>query len=317
MSYTWHVNDTHPFGLSTAWNGTRHQSIAELLDEHQRLGFRRIEPYCHWTPDQLAELAHEARARDMEVTSLHSPCPVPTEPNGARGRWGDWLASTYDADRAYAVDVMKRTIDAAAEVGARGVVIHLGTTGAYSRQRQVFETVAREGRDSDAVRRLVEEALRDREARAAPHVDAAIRSIRALGEHAAGTPVKLGVECRDWYQEIPSLDEFQTVLDACDGLPVYYWHDAGHGQKLENAGFLEHEELLRRYGDRLLGMHVHDTVNESDHLAPGTGETDLAMVARYMTPGMILTLELRSNVPAEEIGPAVELLRGLGVTWSE
>ncbi|MDP8923503.1 MAG: sugar phosphate isomerase/epimerase, partial [Chloroflexota bacterium] len=107
----------HPFGLSTAWNGARHQAAADLLDEHQRLGFRRLEPYCHWTLEQLDELAREARARDMDITSLHGPCPVPSEPNGARGRWGDWLASTYEPDRAYAVDVMKRTVDAAAEVG--------------------------------------------------------------------------------------------------------------------------------------------------------------------------------------------------------
>lgn len=311
------MTHAHPFGLSTSWNGPRLQNPVALLDEHQRLGFRRIEPYCHWAPAQLAELAREARARDMEITSLHSPCPVPTDPNGARGRWGDWLASTYETDRAYAVDVVKRTIDDAAEAGARGVVIHLGTTGAFSGQRQIFETIVREGRDSEAVRRLVDEAVRDRAARAAPHLDAAIRSIRALGEHAAGTPVGLGVECRDGYQEIPSLDELQAVLDACDGLPVYYWHDAGHGAKLQNAGFLEHEEYLRRYGDRLLGMHVHDTIGERDHLAPGTGETDLAMVARYMKPGMILTFELHPPVPADKIGPGVDLLRGLGITWAE
>src|SRR3712207_2030198 len=206
--YTWPMTQLYPFGLSTSWNGPRHQQdVVALLDEHLRLGFRRLEAYCHWTPAQLAELAREARARDMEITSLHGPCPVPTESNGARGRWGDWLASTYEADRTYAVDVMKGTIDAAAEVGARGVVVHLGTTGAYSRQRQIFERLGRDGHDAAAVRRLVDESVRDRAARAAPHLEAAIRSIRALGEHASGTGVKLGVECRDNYQEIPSLDE--------------------------------------------------------------------------------------------------------------
>ena len=64
-------------------------------------------------------------------------------------------------------------------------------------------------------------------------------------------------------------------------------------------------------------MHVHDTVNDRDHRAPGRGETDLAMVARYMRPGMILTLELHPDVLEEDIGPGVELLRGLGVTWTD
>ena len=307
----------HSFGLSTAWNGGRHTSPAALLDEHLALGFRRAELYCHWTPDQLADLAREAWAREIEVTSLHSPCPIPTSASGARDRWGDWLASTHEPDRSYAVDCIKRTIDAAAEVGARAVVIHLGTTGYVSRQRQIFETIAREGRNSDAHRRLVDEAWREREARKAPTLEAALKSIRALGEHAAGTPVSLGVECRDGYQEIPSLDEVEDVLGACDGLPVYYWHDAGHGAKLQNAGFLEHEEYLRRYADRMLGMHIHDTIAERDHLAPGTGETDLAMVTSYLKPGMVLTLELRATVEPADVGRAVELLKGLGITWTE
>ena len=89
-----------------------------------------------------------------------------------------------------------------------------------------------------------------------------------------------------------------TVLDACDGLPVGYWHDAGHGAKLEYCGFLEHEEYLRRYGDRLVGMHVHDTQGARDHRAPGQGGTDFAMLAKYVRPDTILTLELHADVLA-------------------
>jgi sugar phosphate isomerase/epimerase len=138
-----------------------------------------------------------------------------------------------------------------------------------------------------------------------------------LGEHAVGTPVRLGVEARDGYQEIPSLDEMAQVLAACDGLPVGYWHDAGHGAKLEYCGFVEHEEYLRRYGDRLVGMHVHDTQGARDHRAPGQGGTDFAMLATYVRPDTILTLELHADVLAEDIGPAVEMLLALGMGTAE
>lgn len=304
--------EPHRFGLSTCWNGSRHSRASDLLAEHARLGFRRLEAYCLHTPAQLAELGEAARADGFEITSLHSPCPVAVDERGLRARWGDWLASTNPADRTYAVDVVRRSIDAAAELGARAVVIHLGTTSTWSRQRTIVDTIAREGRDSPAHRELVAQAIREREANKGPHLDAAIASIRALGEHAAGTPVRLGVEARDGYQEIPSLDEMGEVLDACAGLPVGYWHDAGHGAKLEYCGFVEHEEYLRRYGDRLVGMHVHDTQAARDHRAPGQGATDFAMLAKYVRPDTILTLELHADVPAEQIPPAVELLRGLG-----
>ncbi len=305
----------HPLGLSTAWNGTRHQRLPELVDEHLALGFRRLEAYCHFTPDQLAELAGAARERGLEITSLHSPCPVPMNGSGGRAFFGDWLSSTVDAERTAAVDAMRRTIDAAAEVGARGIVIHLGNTGVFPRQRSIFDAIERHGRSSDEHRRLVDEAWREREARKGPHLEAGLRSIRALGEHAVGTAVRLGVEARDGYHEIPSLDEVADVLAACDGLPVEYWHDAGHGAKLEYGGFVEHEEYLRRYGDRMLGMHIHDTRGSRDHQAPGQGDTDFAMLARYLQRDTIKTLELHASATADQIRQAVELLRQVGV-WS-
>ncbi len=299
--------------LSTSWNGSRHQRVAGIVEEHRGLGFRQLEAYCHFTPDQLEELRREAGDREVVISSLHSPCPVAVDDSGARARWGDWLASTVESERVYGVDAIKRTIDFASEVGARGVVIHLGNVGIFPRQRTIVDAIAQHGRSSEEHRRLVDEAWRERESRKGPHLDAALRSIRALGEHAAGTPVRLGVEARDGYHEIPSLDEVADVLSACDGLPVYYWHDAGHGAKLEYAGFVEHEDYLRRYGDRMLGMHIHDTLAGRDHLAPGQGETDFAMLARYLRPETIRTVELHSHVTPEQISHAVQLLSQLGI----
>ena len=60
--------------------------------------------------------------------------------------------------------------------------------------------------------------------------------------------------------------------------------------KLAYGGFLEHEEFLRRYGDRLVGMHVHDTLGGRDRLAPGMGQTDFEMLARYLQPTTIRTM---------------------------
>ncbi|HET6315686.1 MAG TPA: TIM barrel protein [Chloroflexota bacterium] len=296
-----------PIALSTSWNGPG-ADLAALLDQHRALGFRRLEAYAHFTPRELRELASVAKQKDMEIGSLHSPCPVPMTPSGERKLWTDGLASVAEAERTSAVDAIKATIDAAAEVGARAIVVHLGNSGVASRQRQIFDTIARTGRLSDEHRRLRDEVWAEREAAKGPHLDAALRSIRAIGEHADGTGVRIGVECRDGYHEIPSLDEFASVLDATAGLPVGYWHDAGHGAKLDYAGFLEHEDLLRRYSDRLVGMHVHDTLLARDHLAPGMGTTDFSMLARYLEPGTLKTLEMSSSVTANQISVGLEVL---------
>jgi sugar phosphate isomerase/epimerase len=301
-------SDRHRFGLSTCWNGGRHSRAADLVDDHLRLGFRRLEAYSLHTPTQLAELGTACREHGVEITSLHAPCPIAVNDQGYRARWGDWLASTNQTDRTFAVETVKRTIDAAAELGARGIIIHLGTTGAPSRHHALVAATNGDGRNGPAHLQLKEQSIRERAASQQPHLEAALLSIRALGEHAEGTPVRLGVEVRDQYQEIPSLEEMGTVLDACEGLPVGYWHDAGHGAKLEYFGFVEHEEYLRRYGDRMIGMHVHDTQLARDHRAPGQGTTDFAMLAKYVKPDTILTLELHADVLAEHIVPGVEWL---------
>jgi sugar phosphate isomerase/epimerase len=294
-----------PIGLSTSWNGPG-VSPERLLEEDRELGFRRIEAYAHFTPDGLRALALEAARREVEIGSLHGPCPVPAP-------LGDWLASTNPSERTRSVDAYKGTLDAAAELGARAIVVHLGNSGAASRQAALFDTIARHGRLSEEHVRQRDLAWQERETRKGPHLEAALESIRALGEHASGTKVKLGVECRDGYFEIPSMEEFAQVIGACDGLPVGYWHDAGHGAKLDYLGFLQHEELLRRYGGQLVGMHIHDTRNGRDHLAPGQGTTDFAMLARYLKSDTMRTLELSRVVTATEITHALDVLEPFGV----
>jgi sugar phosphate isomerase/epimerase len=298
---------TEPIGLSTSWNGPG-SSAERLVDEARELGFRRLEAYAHFTPDGLKALAERAQAHAMHIGSLHGPCPAPSP------MIGDWLASTSESERTRSVAAHKRTIDAAVEYGARAIVIHLGNTGAPSRQPSLFSTIATYGRDSPQHVEQRERAWAEREAAKAPALAAALESIRALGEHALGSGVRLGVEIRDGYHEIPSLDEFADVLQCCDGLPVGYWHDAGHGAKQEYLGFFQHEDYLRRYASQLVGMHIHDTRDGRDHLAPGTGDTDFAMLARYLTdPGVIRTLELNRAVLPSDITAALDLLQTLEV----
>ncbi|GAC1328747.1 MAG: hypothetical protein NVSMB2_27980 [Chloroflexota bacterium] len=301
-----------PIGLSTAWNGPG-SSPEHLLDQHQSLGFRRIEAYAHFTPDALEALNTSAVRRGMHIGSLHGPCPVPISDAGYPAPLGDWLSSINASERTRSVDAHKRTIDAAVRYGAKAIVVHLGNSGATSRQAALFDTIARYGRLSTEHLTLRDSAWAERAASTGPHLEAGLASIRELGQYAQGSGVQLGVECRDGYHEIPSIDEFGAVFAATDGLPVGYWHDAGHGAKLDYLGFLSHEDFLQRYGDRIVGMHIHDTRNGRDHLAPGTGSTRFDMLAKYVRPETLRTLELNRVVQPTEISRALDLLQPLDV----
>ena len=63
----------------------------------------------------------------------------------------------------------------------------------------------------------------------------------------------------------------------------------------------------------MVGMHIHDTRNGRDHQAPGKGDTDFAMLARYLQPETIRTLELARSVMASDITWALDMLEALGV----
>jgi sugar phosphate isomerase/epimerase len=240
---------------------------------------------------------------------------MPVDQQGEPVWYGDWLAEITPWKWQIAVDAHRRTIDLAAELGARAVVVHLGNSGARRVQPEIFEAIREHGVGGHEHLSLVEEARAARRAADGNGaLEAAIRSARQLGEHARGTGVKLGLEIRDGYTEIPSLEEFPLVFEACVGLPVFYWHDMGHGSKLENAGLVRARDYLERFGDRLIGVHLHDTTLDRDHQAPGDGETDFSMILPHLTPATIRTLELAPRVTADRIGPGVQALRRAGLT---
>ena len=299
--------------LSTSWTATRHDHPSDALREIRALGFESIELYAHWLPRQVPELRRAIAEHGLRVSSLHGPCPVPIDEHGRRN-WYDWLAETDEERRRVAVDAHKGTIDLAAELGARGVVVHLGNTGARDLQSQIFDAIRAHGAGSEQHRALIDEARAERR-KAAEYetLELAIRSAVELGEHARGTGVQLGLECRDRFVEIPGLDDYPLIFEACEGLPVGYWHDIGHGEKLQNAGLLEGEEYLRRFGDRLVGVHLHDTRLDRDHQAPGQADTDFSMLAPYLKPDTIRTIELASRVERDHILPGVETLQRAGL----
>jgi len=302
------------FSLSTSWNGTRHQRPADALREIRALGFEATELYAHWRPAQLRELGRAAAELGLSITSLDGPCPVTVDGAGNRVELGDWLAEVDEDRRRRSADAHKRSIDAAAEFGARGLVVHLGNSGARSLQKQIFEAIQAHGAGSSAHLALVDEAKQERRKTAGNGaLEAAIRSAREFGEHALGTAVGLGLECRDGYVEIPLLEDYSVIFEACEGLPVFYWHDMGHGSKLENAGLLRATEYLERFGDQLLGVHLHDTRLDRDHQAPGQADTDFSILGPYLHPDTIRTIELSPRVEAADILPAVARLHEAGI----
>src|ERR1700733_8395857 len=112
--------------FSTCWNSDRHTRGDAMLDEIFALGFERVE-LGHGIRQSLWEGVEQFLAdHPMAVTSLHNFCPLPIEIRGsAPDCYQCTSASKAERDRARHYTL--QTIDYANRVGARRVVMHLGS----------------------------------------------------------------------------------------------------------------------------------------------------------------------------------------------
>ena len=107
--------------------------------------------------------------------------------------------------------------------------------------------------------------------------------------------MRLGLENRYHYHELPGIDDFALFFREFEGAPLGYWHDCGHAHAGEVLGLYTALDLLDRYGFRLVGCHLHDARGLDDHLPPGRGEIDFASLISYLKPETLQVIELKQG----------------------
>jgi sugar phosphate isomerase/epimerase len=134
------------------------------------------------------------------------------------------------------------------------------------------------------------------------------KSILELLAHAERSGVRLGIENRYHYMEIPSPDELDILLDLASPDRIGFLYDVGHAQTLDRLGFYAHDEWLNRFGTRILGTHLHDVRGTTDHYAPGLGDVDFDRVAAYLPESAFRTCEFQNFNSPEQVRAGLEFL---------
>lgn len=297
--------------LSTSWNAFRHASGEELVFELQGLGFNTLELSFNLTGVMVDEIERLVKRQAVSVCSLHNFCPIP-EGVPREQALPDYfsLASEDEEQRLRAVQQTRNTIDTAARLDARAVVLHCGRVEISDHTRELIELYDAGRQDAPEFAALRSSMIKERVEVRQRFLDACLRSIDELNRYARAKDVLLGVETRFYYREIPCLEEVGVILDSFRDSQVYYWHDTGHAQLMENLGLVPgHEEFLRRYCGRLLGVHLHDIRGCSDHQPPGAGDLDFRRIAPYIPAGAIRVMEVHHPATAEQLLRARENLR--------
>jgi sugar phosphate isomerase/epimerase len=292
--------------LSTMWAVGQFPRLADFFEAGRELGFARFELNHAINSAMLAGLSLNGA-----ITCVHEPCPA--DISAAELKRRNWLISAPDEEkRRQGVLAIRRSIDLAHELGAQVVIVHPGRVEIDPALQSALVDLYKADRSHQPEYTGAKERLvAARAAQAEAHMRPVRRSLIELAEHAAQRGIRLGLENRFHYQEIPLPDELDDLLGLGFGEVVGYWHDIGHAQVLEHLGFHAHEEWLRRFAGpqgRVIGVHLHDVVGLTDHLAAGLGQVDWDMVARYLPASILRTCEFHPSNSPQEVASGLQWL---------
>lgn len=290
------------------WAVGRYATADAFRQAAADLGFDAVEFNYEAPPTWLDDLGE-----GVPIRSLHNPCPARRAPDG---RWGYELSlgATDEDERREAVRLTMATLDHAARIGAEAIVVHVATVPVDGRKQQRLRDLVAVGkRGCDEFWTLRDALAAERAARAGPHLEQSLRSIREVAAYAADRGVWIGIETRYNVYEIPNLDEAQALLDAGRDGPVGYWHDVGHAAGQELLGFGTHRAWLETLGHRIIGVHLHELRGVKDHFAIGSGEMDWSLVAEHLPPTAVRVCEFDRRNPREDVAGAFAVLEHHGV----
>lgn len=240
-------------------------------------------------------------AGEVRFTSLHNFCPLPVEVLHASPDCYMFSANRA-AERERAVKQTFQTIDFAARLDAPFVVLHCGEVPMNPITDELIKLVkAGQLLSREYVQRKID-AVKKREKAAPWHLERVKECLRRIVDYAAAKNVRLGIEGRRGYEEMPSEKELPALLDELNSPQAGYWHDFGHIQIKENLGFLNHEEWLRTIGPRAFGCHLQDCVwPAQDHQVPFAGDVDLLKLVPLLPPSCLFVWEMSPRKKAEDI----------------
>ncbi len=323
--------------LSTMWMMKRHRSLPEFFEAAQQAGYARFE-LNHFVSQ---EMVNGVKFPPEAILSLHAPCP--THP-----RTRDAEVSALDKEeRMTAVEAVAASIALAERIGDV-VILHAGHVEVNPElEKELRVLYNQRQRGSARYRDVQAELIAERARHAERHLDATLHALERIATLADNAGIRIALENRFFYNEIPSPDELALLLDEFAG-PVGFWFDTGHAYTLEELGFVHHREWLSGFGPQLLGMHVHDVKavpqNEAasleampgvpdgegeteardeeesapqeaaelrDHQMPGSGIVDFNELVPYIRDEVLVTAEIDWHHTAEQVRATLDYLRGL------
>lgn len=292
--------------LSTSWKSSQITDAQMLLQVFECLPISGIELEYRISEATFQQLRSLLRNSRLKVVSVHNFFPKPA----ARASGDFFMLSSLDQDeRRRAVQWTRKTIEHAADLGARAVVLHCGRVEMNRELDRLYTYYNSHQIGSKAAQDFISRKLSERDRLKAPYLENLLISLESLSPDAAKHGVLLGLENRFYYDELPTLEDFGQIFCLLEGTPIGYWHDTGHARVNEALTILQPDNLLTYYADKLIGVHLHDVIELEDHLAPGTGQIKLQGLLKYLKPDTLKVIELKPRVKESDVIRGIQYVR--------
>jgi sugar phosphate isomerase/epimerase len=290
------------------------RAVDQLAACLRELAVPEVELDYRLSAARLADLMASLRRTGIRVASVHNFCPIPPDFEG-QGGGGD-LFSLADTDREARLEAVKwtcRSLETAHAAEARVVVLHGGLVTMEAACHRIYAPNPSGPTLTDSQRTLLQRKLAVRDRLKPPHLDALCFSLDRLLPRAEKYDLCLGLENRFHYHELPGPEDLTRLLAKFAGAPLGYWHDTGHAWVAEKMGLLRTDELLTRFRESLLGVHLHDARGVVDHLPPGEGDIDFAALTPLIPEGVLRVLELRPQTTTAALAAGIRHLQAAGL----
>jgi len=273
-----------------------------MLREIKALGFDLVELGHGIRISLMPGIQKMFEAGEVRFSSLHNFCPLPVEVMTASPDCYE-MSSADRRERERAIKQTLQTIDFAERLQAQFVVLHCGSVRMSPITDELVELAKTDQLLSRKYVRKKVNAVKTREQRAPMYLERVKECLKPILERTAEKKIRLGIEGRRGYEEIPSERELPALLDELASPHAGYWHDMGHIQVKENLGFLEHAEWLREIAPRTIGCHMQDVKwPAQDHQPPFLGDMkNLETLTRMLPADCQIVWELSPRRTAEEI----------------
>jgi sugar phosphate isomerase/epimerase len=296
--------------FSSCWNNSRHSEGETMIGEIVALGFSNIELSHGMTVAKLPGIRKAYADGLFTCSGVHNYFPSPVEvmidaPDAYE------YTSHRPFERQRAMDMTFRTLDIAAEFKAHYLVLHMGSVPLPTKKwtKPLTAMVAAGEQNTPAYVKEKIAFVKKREKIAPLYFNRAIESLEQIAEKAKEYGIKLAVESRSRFEDMPNEREMVKLQEHFkDNEWVGYWHDFGHVQLKHNLGLLDHQEWLEKMAPYIIGGHVHDVEWPArDHRTPFSGTLDYQALLKFFPAGCPLIWELSPTRKAEEIRHMLEV----------